>query len=107
IRAAARAAAARLVAARDRVRFYEEVLLPMRQTVLEETQLQYNAMATSAFELLRAKRTQVDAQRSHVEALRDYWIARAEVEQLIAGRLVQNDAMPTGPTDTALPAADH
>jgi outer membrane protein, heavy metal efflux system len=100
IRAAARAVGARLVAARDRVRFYEEILLPLRQKVLDETQLQYNAMATSVFELLRAKRIQVDAERAHVEALRDYWLARAETEQLLAGRLVRT--MPRDATSTAM-----
>lgn len=87
IRAAARTTAARVAAARDRAVYIKAVLLPARERILNQTQLQFNAMSVSVFQLLLARRDEVDAARSYVEALREYWTARAEAEQLRAGRL--------------------
>lgn len=87
IRATARAAAARLVAARKSAAYYKDVLLPLRQQIVDETQLQFNAMNVGAFQLLQAKRDQIETARAYVEVLRDYWTSRARVEQLLAGRL--------------------
>jgi cobalt-zinc-cadmium efflux system outer membrane protein len=87
IRAAARTAAMRVAATRDRASYFKNVLLPARQRILEQTQLQFNAMNLSVFQLLLAKRDQVETARLYVEALRDYWLARAEAEQLRSGRL--------------------
>jgi cobalt-zinc-cadmium efflux system outer membrane protein len=84
-RAAARAAVHRLRAARERARYLRRVILPLRQEVLDETQKQYNAMQVGAFQLLQAKQAQVDAGAAYVESLRDYWLARAAVDQLAAG----------------------
>lgn len=87
IRAAARATATKLLAARERAIYIKDVLLPSRERILNATQLQYNAMSVSVFQLLMAKREQVETASSYVEALRDYWTAYAEAEQLQSGRL--------------------
>lgn len=98
VRAAARTLTVRLRTAREQATFYRETLLPLRQRVVDETQLQFNAMNTGIFQLLAARRDQIEAGRAYVEALRDYWTARAEVEQLLAGRLVTSSArMSSGP----------
>lgn len=44
-------------------------------------------MSVSLFQLLLAKRDQIETARHYVEALRDHWSARAEAEQLRSGRL--------------------
>ena len=44
-------------------------------------------MSVSVFQLLMARREQIEAARSYVESLRDYWTAQAEAEQLRSGRL--------------------
>jgi cobalt-zinc-cadmium efflux system outer membrane protein len=93
IRGATRSAAARLAVAAKRARFYKQTLLPLKQRVLSETQLHYNAMAVGVFQLLQAKRDAVETERLYVEAVRDYWIARAELDQLMAGRLVRGRPM--------------
>jgi cobalt-zinc-cadmium efflux system outer membrane protein len=90
IRTATRAVATRLSVTRERVRFYRTTLLPLRQKIVDETQRQYNAMNAGVFQLVQAKRDQVETGRAYLEALRDYWIARAEMEQLLAGRLVRS-----------------
>jgi outer membrane protein, heavy metal efflux system len=87
IRAAARMTAARVAAARERAGYIKTVLLPARERILNETQLQFNAMSVSVFQLLMARREQIEAARSYVESLRDYWTAQAETEQLRSGRL--------------------
>ncbi len=86
IRAAARSTTARLRAARESAGFYKSTLLPLREKIVEETLLQYNAMNTGPLQLLSAKRDQVDTATSYVDALREYWVARAEAEALLAGR---------------------
>jgi outer membrane protein TolC len=93
LRSAARNAAVRVAATRDRAHYFKTVLLPARQRILEQTQLQFNAMNLSVFQLLLAKRDQVETARLYVEALRDYWLARAEVEQLRSGRLTPGVAV--------------
>jgi len=86
LRSAARAARNRLVEARDRAVYCRDVLLPARDEVLHESQLQYNAMQIGAFQLIAAKRSVIDSGIQNIEALRDYWIARAEIELILAGR---------------------
>ena len=88
LRSAARAARDRLVAARERAAYCRDVLLPARDDVLRESQLQYNAMQIGVFQLLTAKRDEVEAGSQFIAALRDYWIARARLELILAGRNV-------------------
>lgn len=90
IRSIARAARHQLQAAEDVARHYRQVVLPLRERITNETQLQYNAMQLGPIELLRARERQIDAGERYVQALYDYWTARATVEQLLRGR------MPTG-----------
>ncbi|MBI2568833.1 MAG: TolC family protein [Candidatus Schekmanbacteria bacterium] len=108
VRAASRAARDRLAAARQRVDYYRAVVLPLRQRIVEQAQLQYNAMQLGAFELLAAKRDQIAAGRDYVAALHDYWQAHSDLEQVRNGRLPAGLAaggqMPTDPG--AAPAAE-
>jgi cobalt-zinc-cadmium efflux system outer membrane protein len=87
VRAALRAAQVRATTARERALYLKNTLLPMRERILEQTQLQFNAMNTSVFQLLIARRDQIEAGRSYVESLREYWLANADLEQLLAGRV--------------------
>jgi cobalt-zinc-cadmium efflux system outer membrane protein len=97
IRAQARAALDRLEGAGDRANYYRDILLPLHERIVNETQLHYNAMQLGPFQLLRAREQQIQTAVGYVEALRDYWLARAEIEQLLDGRLPNsNGAMPAG-----------
>jgi cobalt-zinc-cadmium efflux system outer membrane protein len=87
VRAAARAAQQALAAARQRVIYYQDEMLPLRRQITQETQKQHNAMLIGAFQLLRAKQEEVEAGRAYVAALREYWLARARLETILAGRL--------------------
>ena len=87
IRSDVRAARDRMLNARQIVDYSKSTVLPLRHRVVEESQLQYNAMQISLFDLLRAKQDEVNAARQSVEAKRDYWIARAELEKAVGGPL--------------------
>lgn len=96
VRAALRAVQVRASTARERAMYLKNTLLPMRERILNETQLQFNGMNTSVFQLLIARRDQVEAGRSYVESLRQYWLAKADLEQLLAGRVPEGAT--TGPS---------
>jgi outer membrane protein, heavy metal efflux system len=87
IRSDVRAARDRMLNARAIVDYSKSTVLPLRHRVVEESQLQYNAMQISLFDLLRAKQEEVNAARQSVEAQRDYWVARAELEKAVGGPL--------------------
>ena len=87
VRSEVRREGARLVAARLRAERYQKVLLPLRRRITEETQRHYNAMQLGVFQLLAAKRDEIDAGRAYISALTDYWIARSELERAVGGEL--------------------
>jgi len=87
LRADVRRAAARMTGAAARATRLLTVVLPLRETIVRETQLQYNGMLVGVFQLLQVKRDQIEAGSQYVTALRDYWTARAELERAIGGRL--------------------
>jgi cobalt-zinc-cadmium efflux system outer membrane protein len=87
IRAAAQDITARFETARAALTFYRDVQLPLREHIVQQTQLQFNAMNASVFQLIQAKRDQVETARAYIETQREYWIAKTELDQLLAGRL--------------------
>jgi len=97
IRARAREVAERLRTAREGVDAYERVLLPLRQRLVDETLLHYNAMTASPFQLVRAKREQIATLSAYVDQLAEYWKARLHAEQLLAGRLGEGGEAESAP----------
>ncbi len=87
LRAAARASGERLVVAHDRATRIRQVVMPLRERLLDEAVLQYNAMNLSPLELLVLRREHIEAEERFIHALLDYWVARTEVEQLRAGSM--------------------
>ncbi len=85
LRSAVRQARVQLEASRASALQARDVILPLRQQVVEQTQLEYNAMLIGVFELLQAKREQLAAAEQYVQLRHDYWLARLGVEQLLAG----------------------
>ena len=97
IRAAARAVQERLRGAEDRARYYRDIVLPLQERIVSEAQLQYNAMQIGIFQLLRDRERQIETGVSYVDALREYWLARADLLQLTSGRLPRaNGFRPVG-----------
>ena len=89
IRSEVREARDALLAGRAAAEYYDAVLLPQRRAILRETLLHYNAMQKSNYELLLAKQQVLEAERARIEAWRDYWIARTELERAVGGRLAE------------------
>ena len=87
IRSDVRAARDKMLVARQQVQFVKATALPTRTRVTEESQLEYNAMQIGPFQLLQAKQEEVKTGADYVEALRDYWVARAELEKAVGGSL--------------------
>jgi cobalt-zinc-cadmium efflux system outer membrane protein len=94
IRSRTRAAGYRLSNARRQGEHYRRVMLPLAEQITAETQLRYNAMQVGVFHLLEAKRREISTRRLYILAVRDYWIARTELEQLLTGRMLRDSAMP-------------
>jgi cobalt-zinc-cadmium efflux system outer membrane protein len=86
VRSEVRLARARLELSRHAAEQYLTALLPLRRTVLEQSELEYNAMQMGLYELLAVKKSEVETHRAYLETVRDYWIARAELERALGGR---------------------
>jgi cobalt-zinc-cadmium efflux system outer membrane protein len=87
IRSQVRVGKSQVVADRNVVEFYRAVLLPQRMRITGESLLQYNAMQVGLYQLLSAKQSELNASREYVEAIRDYWTAKARLAQALGGRL--------------------
>ena len=87
IRSTVRTVRARLQGAQDRALYYRDIILPLRARIVNEVQLQYNAMQLGVFEILRAREQQIQAAVAYIETLLDYWLARTDLGQLLSGRL--------------------
>jgi cobalt-zinc-cadmium efflux system outer membrane protein len=61
--------------------------LPLRQAVADQALLHYNGMFISLYQLVAVKQGEVEARRGYLEALRDYWKARAELARAVGGGL--------------------
>lgn len=103
-------------AQRDISERYRTQLVPQRETVVAESQKQQNYMLIGVFELLLAKQEEYDAYHDYLEAVRDYWIARAELRKAVGGRLPDDGAALTPAigvqemvpkTETSDPHAGH
>jgi cobalt-zinc-cadmium efflux system outer membrane protein len=92
IRSAIRSAHYEAMMAHQQAIHYRDVLLPLNERIMNETQLQYNAMQMGVFSLLMAKQREILTRREYVMALRDYWIAQTRLNQILSGVLVQRGA---------------
>ncbi len=74
----------RLSAARAIAEMYRDDVIPTKEKVVEESQRHYNYMLVGPMALLQAKRDEIEAYQKYIEAVRDYWTARAELERAVA-----------------------
>lgn len=83
IRADVRSTRARVLTSRGIVEEYAKVVVPLRERVVTLSQEQYDAMLLGVYALVQAKQAELDAWRESIEALRDYWIARSDLERAV------------------------
>ena len=76
-----------LTSKRETARFYQDELLPGQRRILNESLMNYNAMGIGNFELFTTKAEEARTEREYLEAVRDYWITRAELERVVGGDL--------------------
>ena len=69
----------------DVARHYRDEVVPLRRQISDEMVLRYNGMLASVFELLADAREQVTAVSASIDALRDFWIADADMQQALNG----------------------
>jgi cobalt-zinc-cadmium efflux system outer membrane protein len=85
-----------LLAARSAADYYDKTLLPQRELIVHQTLLNYNAMQKNTYELLLAKEQEQMAERGRIEAIRDYWIARVQLEKALGGGLAPAKSIRAG-----------
>jgi outer membrane protein TolC len=69
----------------DTARHYRDEIVPLRKRLSEENLLRYNGMLISVFELLADAREQVASVSAYIDALREFWIADADLKATLTG----------------------
>ena len=87
IRSEVRQARDFLTATRELTEYYRDRLLPQRRDIVGLALEQYNMMLLGTYDLLQAREQEVETERAFIEAWRDYWIAHAELERALGGRI--------------------
>ena len=111
IRAEVRAARQRMDYARATVAHFRARVIPLRERLVALSQQQYDAMLLGVYQLLAAKQSEVSAYREAIEAARNYWLARVDLERAVAVRLpsappaAQPPRTPPAPEPPAAPPA--
>lgn len=85
LRARARATRIATLAAFAEARHLHDVVLPLRQQIVDETLLHYNAMDADPFQLIVARRELAAAGHQYLDALRRYWNGMTETTALTRG----------------------
>lgn len=91
IRSEARVARNRLLVSRAIAVHYRTTLIPLREQIVAESQRFFNFMLIGAYQLLQAKRDEIEAYQDYIEAVRNYWVARSEVERVAAGPITATE----------------
>jgi cobalt-zinc-cadmium efflux system outer membrane protein len=87
VRSEVREARGRLLYAREAVERYRREIVPARERVVALSQEQYSAMLLGVFQLVEAKQSELGAYRAYIDSVRDYWVARAELEHAVGARV--------------------
>ena len=69
----------------QQARHQRDQVLPLRKQISEEVLLRYNGGFVSVFELLADARGQIAAVSASIEATRDFWLADAQLQAMLAG----------------------
>jgi cobalt-zinc-cadmium efflux system outer membrane protein len=100
-----RLAEAELALAREVAIHYRDKVVPLRERVVALSLREYNYMLIAPFQLIQVRREAYEAYRGYLEAVRDYWVARASLEHTI-GLALPRSAAPVEPLKTPEPAPE-
>jgi outer membrane protein TolC len=70
----------------DMARHYRDEIVPLKKRISEENVLRYNGMLIGVFELLADARSQIAGVNGYIEALRDFWLAQADLDMALIGK---------------------
>ena len=70
----------------DIARHHRDEIVPLRQRIAEENVLRYNGMLIGVFDLLADARSQIASVNASIEALRDFWLAQADLDMALIGK---------------------
>jgi len=80
----------------DIARHHRDEIVPLRRRIAEENLQRYNGMLIGVFELLADARAQIASVDNAIAALRDFWLAQADLDTALVGKPVL--AMPAKPS---------
>jgi outer membrane protein TolC len=85
IRSEARAAYTAYRGSYDIARHYRDQVAPLRKIIADEDLLRYNGMLLDPFQLLADTRANVTSSIAGIEALRDFWLAKVDLQAALLG----------------------
>jgi len=106
-RSQAREAWFRYRSAWDVARHQRDAVLPLSTALQEETQLRYNGMLQSTWDLLASARARLDSLRAVTLAQRDFWLAHNDLQAVLAGVEVSFSAPADASSNGANTAQGH
>jgi outer membrane protein TolC len=83
-------------------RHQRDEIVPLQRRISEENLLRYNGMLIGVFELLADARAQIASVNGAIGALRDFWLAQADLDMALVGKPSLTAA--AGPSMAAGPA---
>lgn len=98
VRSAARQLRDRAMALGARLQFLTTTHLPLREAAVQRVVQHYNAMQIGAFDVLQARLLQLGDEREALQVQRAAWLARLDLEELLAGSLPRLALVPTWPS---------
>lgn len=107
VRSSAREAELRLASAHRRALHAQDVLVPLREDLLRETLLHYNAMQVGIDPLLDAWRARVEVEAAYADTLRELAIAQAALDALLAGAVVDGPRPAASPRSASNDSGGH
>lgn len=78
-------------------------VLPIQEQIVKLSQQHYNFMLLGVYQLILARQNEIIAQRDYINGLRDYWMARTELEKVVGGRLELSNAKSSEPAQPPAP----
>jgi outer membrane protein TolC len=104
-RSEARIAYATYRATYDIARYYQGRILPLRRQISDEVLLRYNGMLIDVFEVLVDARERIAANVAALDALRDYYLADADLQSalIVGGTVPPSGVINTTPAPETIP----
>ena len=70
----------------DIARHYRDEVVPIRKRIADENLLRYSGMLIGVFDLLADARAQISSVNGFIDALRDFWLAKADLDMAMIGK---------------------